>query len=150
VGEKVGGARISETVILLDTQILLWFTEGDTRLSEQARVHVGEEWKAERAAISAMSLWEIGMLLEKRRISISLPLPDYVQRVVDGAKLKVVPIDRSIAFESSQLPAGLPGDPDDRLIAATARTLNRPLLTADRQILAYAAAGHLQAIDARR
>jgi len=136
-------------VILIDTQVLLWFTEGDRRLGNQARLLVSEEWKAEQLGISAMSLWEIGMLLDKRRISLSLPLSVYVRRIVDEEKLKVVPVDRTIAIESGQLPAGLPGDPGDRLIAATARTLGLPLLTADRDILTYAAAGHLQAIDAR-
>jgi len=133
----------------MDTQVLLWFTEGDMRLGKQARLLVSEEWKAEQLGISAMSLWEIGMLLDKCRISLSLPLSVYVRRLVDAEKLKVVPIDRGIAIESGQLPAGLPGDPGDRLITATARTLGLSLLTADRHILAYAAAGHLQAIDAR-
>lgn len=136
-------------MILIDTQVLLWFTEGDARLGKQARLLVGDEWRAEQLGISAMSLWEIGMLLDKRRISLRLPLSAYVRRTVDTEKLKVVPIDRKIAVESSQLPAGLSGDPCDRLIAATARTLGLPLLTADRNILDYAAAGHLQAIDAR-
>ena len=35
-------------------------------------------------------------------------------------------------------------------MVATARALGCPFLTADRKILDYAAAGHLQAIDARR
>lgn len=41
------------------------------------------------------------------------------------------------------------GDPADRLIVATARALDCPLVTADEKILAYAAAGHLKAVDAR-
>ena len=136
-------------MILVDTQVLLWFTEGDTQLGKRARLLISEEWKAEQLGISAMSLWEIGMLLEKRRIALSVPLSAYVQRLVDVEKLKVVPIDRGIAIESGQLPTGLPGDPGDRLIAATARVLGCPLLTSDRQLLDYAKAGHLVAIDAR-
>lgn len=137
-------------MILLDTQALLWFTEGDRRLGAVAQALVRDEWVAERACISAMSLWEIGMLVEKRRISLSRPMSTYVSRLVDEEKLIVLSIDRSIAIESGSLPAGLPGDPGDRLIAATARTLGYRLLTADERILGYAAAGHLQAIDARR
>lgn len=136
-------------MILIDTQVLLWFTEGDTRLGQRARLLVTEKWKSEQLGISAMSLWEIGMLLEKRRIALSVPLSAYVQRLVDVEKLMVVPIDRSIASESGQLPAGLPGDPGDRLIAATARVLACPLLTADNKLLDYGAAGHLQTVDAR-
>ncbi|MCY4646349.1 MAG: hypothetical protein OXE73_05690 [Gammaproteobacteria bacterium] len=36
----------------------------------------------------------------------------------------------------------------DRFIVATARHLDAPLLTADRQILSYSAAGHVQTVDA--
>lgn len=137
-------------MILIDTQALLWFTEGDTRLGERARLLVSEKWRAEQLAISAMSLWEIGMLLKKCRIALSVPLPAYVQRLADVEKLKILPINREIAIESGQLPEGLPGDPGDRLIAATTRVLGCPLLTADRALMDYATAGHLQAIDARR
>ncbi|MEA1014964.1 hypothetical protein SH591_05795 [Sphingomonas sp. LY54] len=42
-----------------------------------------------------------------------------------------------------------PADPADRLIIATARTLDCPLLTADHQIIAYGAEGHVGTIDAR-
>ncbi len=135
---------------LIDTHVLLWFTEGDTRLGKRARRLIGEAWRAEQVGISVMTLWEIGMLLEKRRVALSLPLAAYVQRVIDTEKLKLVPVDRAIASESGQLPGGLPGDPGDRLIAATARVLGCPLLTADRTLLDYAKAGHVQAIDARR
>lgn len=118
-------------------------------MGKQARQLVSKEWRAEQLGISAMSLWEIGMLLDKRRISLSMPLPVYVRRIVDAEKLKVVPIDRGIAIESGQLPAGLSGDPADRIIIATARAMDCPLITADRKLLAFAAAGHLRAIDAR-
>ena len=136
-------------MILVDTQALLWFTEGDTRLGKRARLLVSEEWKAEQLGISAMSLWEIGMLIEKRRIALSVSLPSYLQRLVNVEKLKVVAVDRAIATESGQLPEGLPGEPGDRLIAATTRIMECTLLTADSMLLDYATAGHLQAIDAR-
>ena len=41
-------------------------------------------------------------------------------------------------------------DPADRFIVATARHFGISLLTADRAILAYAANGHVDAIDAGR
>lgn len=39
-------------------------------------------------------------------------------------------------------------DPADRPIIATSRHFGSPLATADNAMLAYAAAGHLQAMDA--
>jgi PIN domain nuclease of toxin-antitoxin system len=46
------------------------------------------------------------------------------------------------------LPGDFHNDPADRIIVATARHHEAPLLTVDRAILAYAEKGHLQAIDA--
>ena len=53
-----------------------------------------------------------------------------------------------IAVESTCLPGELHGDPADRIIAATARELGATLVTADRKLLDYAAAGYLRAADA--
>ena len=66
------------------------------------------------------------------------------------AAIRLEPISPSIAIDAGQLPGGIHGDPADRIIIATSRHLGCPLLTTDRKILAYAAIGHLKAIDARR
>jgi PIN domain nuclease of toxin-antitoxin system len=60
----------------------------------------------------------------------------------------VEPLSPSIAVESCELPEMFHRDPVDRLIVATARVANATLMTRDRQILDYAARGHLTAIAA--
>jgi PIN domain nuclease of toxin-antitoxin system len=76
-----------------------------------------------------------------------MPLTSFAEQV--SKDIRVIPVDTQIAVESGCLPPGIHGDPGDRIIAAAARVLGTPLLTADGKLLAYAAAGHLQAIDAR-
>ena len=44
------------------------------------------------------------------------------------------------------LPGSPPADPADRMLIATARRRGLTLVTADRRILDYAAAGHVQVI----
>jgi PIN domain nuclease of toxin-antitoxin system len=44
------------------------------------------------------------------------------------------------------LPPPIHKDPADRLLIATARSLNVPIVTRDRFILDYAEAGHVDAI----
>ena len=44
------------------------------------------------------------------------------------------------------LPRNFRGDPADRLLIATARQLDVPIVTRDRAILAYAKAGHVKGI----
>jgi len=46
------------------------------------------------------------------------------------------------------LPGTFHADPADRMIIATARHSGIPLLTADRAILDYGAAGHVHAMNA--
>lgn len=136
-------------MILLDTHILIWLAEDDVHLGRQMRETIGSA-AAGDVIVSAISFWEIGMLLEKRRIALSLPLADFARSTATRPDLKVVPVSTEIAVETADLPHGLPGDPGDRILVATARHLGCPLATTDRKILAYSEQGHVQALDARR
>ncbi len=60
--------------------------------------------------------------------------------------VKEARITPDIAIDSSHLPGDLHSDPADRLIIATARHLGMPIVTGDRKIIAYAAAGHVGVI----
>jgi PIN domain nuclease of toxin-antitoxin system len=51
-----------------------------------------------------------------------------------------------IAIDASYLSGELHGDPGDRLLIATARHLGVPIVTRDRRIIDYAAAGWVRVI----
>lgn len=87
--------------------------------------------------VSAISVWEISHLLASRRISIELPLPEWIEEISAISRLQFVPIDNRIAIEANQLPGRLHRDPADRMIIATARILDLEVLTADAKILDY-------------
>lgn len=53
-----------------------------------------------------------------------------------------------ILLEAAYLPGDMHRDPSDRWIVAAARHHVATLVTSDRRILAYADAGHVQAIRA--
>lgn len=57
----------------------------------------------------------------------------------------MLPITPEIAALSVAL--GLHGDPADRIIAATARAFGQTLITRDGELLPYAKAGYLAAIN---
>jgi PIN domain nuclease of toxin-antitoxin system len=136
-------------VILLDTNVLIWIIENSSRLGAEARESVGGRGPGE-IAVCAISFWEIGMLLSKKRIALSRTLADFVDSIGADDRFRILPVDAAIAVEAGTLPAGIHGDPGDRMIVATARHLACPLLTSDREILAYADQGHVQALNARR
>jgi PIN domain nuclease of toxin-antitoxin system len=133
-------------VILLDTHVLLWLDERNQRLGKTAHDMVAA---SHDLRVSAMTFWELSMLLNKQQIALSKPLDQMLDEIAHAQETTVVPITAPIAIDANRLPR-LHGDPVDRLLIATARDLRCPLMTADRTILDYAAAGHLRAIDARR
>ena len=71
-----------------------------------------------------------------------------MQTVLRAPGLDLAPIEPVIAIDSVRLPGDFHADPADRLVIATARHRRVPLVTADQAILAYAAEGHVQVIDA--
>ena len=135
-------------MILLDTHVLVWVGEDPTSLGPKTSSvldeHQDDQW------CSAISFWEVAMLFDKGRMSLSLPLDQWVRSIIVQGQVKVAAVSAGIACSAGVLPGDLHGDPGDRIIIATARALGCPLVTADRKILAYAAAGHVRAIDARR
>jgi PIN domain nuclease of toxin-antitoxin system len=137
-------------VILLDTHILLWLTDGDERLGKQTREAIDRAAAAGNVIVSAISFWEIGMLIEKRRIALAVPLGDFAAMVGKRHDIAITPVDTGIAIETAHLPPSLHGDPGARILVATARHLDCPLATTDSKILAYAAQGQVKTIDASR
>lgn len=133
-------------MILLDTHVLIWMTEDSPRLGSTARQRITEH--ADALAVSAMTFWEMAMFLDKKRIALDQPFERWVASVL-GSGITSIAIDAGIAMHAGSLRDGMHGDPADRMIVATARELGCMLLTADEKILAYAAGGHVKAIDAR-
>jgi len=134
-------------VILLDTHVVVWLVTVDRRLGKAAAAAILAD---PDRMVSAMISWDIAMRVDKRRIVIDEPLSDWLRIAFESTGVTEVPVTGEIARDAGSLEGEIHGDPCDRIMIATARALSCPLLTADEKILAYAAAGHLQAIDARR
>lgn len=91
----------------------------------------------ESLVISSISIWEAAMLAGRGRIVIDAPAESWLDELLAVRGLEVMPITPAIAVESVSLPGELHKDPADRLIVATARKLNCPLVTCDQKIEAY-------------
>ena len=79
-----------------------------------------------------MSLYEISRISERGRIVLDVSLEIFLSRVTSLFEIK--PINSAIAIAAARLPDTFPGDPADRIIAATAIVEGLPLITADRNI----------------
>jgi PIN domain nuclease of toxin-antitoxin system len=139
-----------DEVILLDTHVVIWSAEGDARLGRQARKLIAERDQTDPFHVSAISAWEIAMLVSKGRLDLGGPAQGWLAKVMRHPAWRTVPIDVEAAVESVNLPGDFHNDPADRFIVAAARLGEFALVTADRAMLEYAKAGHVKAVDASR
>ena len=63
-----------------------------------------------------------------------------------GPGFRAAPFTPDIAIDASHLPGDPHPDPADRMLIATARHLNAPIVTRDRRNLAYAERGDVAAL----
>ena len=57
--------------LLLDTHVLIWAAEDDRRLGEAARAAIEEARRVDRVGVSAITPWEIALLVEKGRLHLA-------------------------------------------------------------------------------
>ena len=131
-------------MILLDTHILKWQEQGDLRLGPQTRRAIARALQEDRAAVSAISFWEVGMRVQKGRLNFLLDLSAWRRDLLNLGLIEI-PVDGGIATRAGQLP-DIHGDPADRIIVATALS-GHQLVTADGKILGWP--GPLNRLDAR-
>jgi PIN domain nuclease of toxin-antitoxin system len=126
-------------LIVVDTHALLWWVNGDGDLSGNAKLAIENELSSEDGTIfvSAISAWEIAMLVSANRLMLAMPLDEWLETVSSIDKVSFVAVDPQIGVESTRLPGEFHKDPADRMIVALARHLNAPLVTADAKILTY-------------
>ncbi|MGH6986391.1 MAG: type II toxin-antitoxin system VapC family toxin [Caulobacteraceae bacterium] len=134
-------------MILLDTHVLIWTMEEDHRLGRKARSTIDDETGASGILVSAITPWEVALLVAKGRLTLGREVGEWIKRAL-SAGVRLAALEPEIAIEAVKLPGGLHRDPADRFIVATARHRGCLLLTADRAILAYAEQGHVSVLDA--
>ena len=124
-------------MITLDTHTLIWWINGDPALSANARKMINNARKSGRIMISSMSTWEIAMLVKSERLLLAMPLKEWIGKIERLPFIRFIPVDNIIAEDAVNLPGDFHKDPADRIIVATARSLNATLITSDRKILDY-------------
>ncbi len=132
--------------VFLDTNALVWAVEGVLRLGPNSRNLASVALREDALFVSAISFWEIAMLVRRGRLKLAHPANEWRQNVL---RLGIVeaPVTGEIGIRAAEI-EGLHKDPADRIIAATALVRGCALLTADERILAWG--GPLTRHDARR
>ncbi len=123
-------------MLLLDTHVLLWSRLQPELLDAQVRRIIDQSWAGRNAAVSAITFWEVALLLKKRRLDLLQSMSDagVWRQDLLSTGLTEIPVDGAIGVLSVNL-AYPDSDPADRIIIATALHGSHQLATSDRDIL---------------
>ena len=117
---------------ILDTHIWLWFLLDSKNLSAKHKSFIRDE--ANELFLSAISIWEAHLLIEKKRLKVKLPADTWIEQALEKFPIREAPLSFKIARLSRKI--DLPhSDPADRFIAATAIECGLTLITVDSVLL---------------
>ncbi|MCV9999851.1 type II toxin-antitoxin system VapC family toxin [Pararhizobium sp. YC-54] len=131
---------------LLDTCAMIWATQLAPMSKDVTVLLNAKPHDRRQLNISAMSAWEIGMLVAKGRLATTKNALIWFADFAKEADVAVLDVTPELLVTSSFLPAPIHNDPTDRIIIATAREHDLTIITRDRAILAYGAAGHVKTL----
>ncbi len=121
--------------VLLDTYALVWLVEGVERLGPESRRLADDAAKQEELLVSAITFWEVAMLAQRERLVLTRPVAEWRRSVLEIG-IAEAPLSGHIGILATELD-GLPQDPADRMIVATAMEHGATLVTADRPLLGW-------------
>jgi PIN domain nuclease of toxin-antitoxin system len=127
--------------LLIDTHIAIWLNSGDDRLRPSTRQVIDQCWgNGGTIFFSAISAWEIALLVHVGRLDLDLPAKLWVERFVQRPGIERLPLTQFAASRSYDLEDFVHRDPADLMLTATAIELGCPLVTYDVLITEFAKA----------
>jgi len=118
--------------LLLDTHIWIWNHLAPEKISSEVTgilaASENELW------LSPVSVWELIVLVEKKRLELDRDLHDWVQQSKKELALQEAPLSWEVADEL-RLTILKQRDPADRFLVATARVYDLTLVTADEHLM---------------
>ena len=124
-------------MIVLDTHVLLWWVSNPEQLSKKARSTIERTISEGSIYISSISAWEIAMLVDRKRLALTMDVKDWITRCEAIPYIKFVPVTNGIAIKAVQLTGDIHNDPADRIIVATALSMGVALVTMDQKLRNY-------------
>ena len=119
--------------LLLDTHVFIWWDSDPGRISPVALAALRDP--ANTPLVSPVSIWEMSIKLQLRKLKLRLPLRDLVsQQQVNGLGELPITVEHALAVE--RLPA-VHRDPFDRFLIAQALVEGVELISADHVFAQY-------------
>lgn len=118
-------------MIVLDTHAWIWWLTKPERLGKKAARAIQT---ADRIGIPAICVWEVAMKGESRKPRFDRPYDVWIDEALQAdPRLELVPLLPRISVDAARL-SWDHRDPADRIIVASARVLDAPLVTTDETI----------------
>lgn len=124
-------------MILLDTHVWVWWLAQPEQLSKAAHQAIQRNLTAGSVGISSFSTWELALLVQHKRLQLSIDLVEWIAETERIKNVTFHPVNNNIALQSVNLPGTFHPDPADRILVATARHLGATMITADAKIRGY-------------
>jgi PIN domain nuclease of toxin-antitoxin system len=121
-------------IILLDTQIFLWYISGDVRLPQARVQHIRQPTNL--VFVSVASVWETIIKYQLGKLPLPLSPEIYLPAQRRRHQMASLPVDEASLTQLPKLPP-LHRDPFDRLLVCQAITYRMTLATVDSAISAY-------------
>ncbi len=130
--------------MLLDTHAWIWAAADESgKLGPKTRRVIARAAAASTLLVTTASVFEITALATAGRLRLNQSAEKWIRDSVFRGGLRVIGIDVDIAIDAGVIPSSALADPIDRMLVASARAYDVPLVTRDRQILDYATRGRL-------
>ena len=113
---------------LLDTHILIWFIEGDNKLSDRARKSI--ERNDVFNFVSIASLWEIAIKVSLGKLELKTPFSKISKQILNNG-FQILPITFQDTLSLTELPFHH-RDPFDRIIICQSFTNKLSVVSKDK------------------
>jgi PIN domain nuclease of toxin-antitoxin system len=131
---------------LVDTCAAIWLTHR-AEIAPEVRLALKKAWRdGIPVRVSAVTAWEMAMLVSKGRMTETRDPLRWYRDFVRESQIEEEQVTAELYVASCFLPQPIHNDPTDRIIIATAREHDLTIITRDRAILAYGAAGHVKTL----
>ena len=115
-------------MIVLDTHVLLWWSQQPELLSNTAATAIDG---ADRLLLPSICFWEAALLVRKGRFALKRgqPVTEWANEILAIPRVIAVALTPELALTADALE--MHADPADRFIAASALSRQAPLVTKD-------------------
>ena len=107
-------------MVVVDTHALVWQLNADAKIGKQARARLEKALAREELCVSAVTFWEVSLLVSRDRVRLDTTVTHFRWRVLEMG-IRELAVDCDVALQAAAL-APVLVDPVDCFVAATALT----------------------------